>query len=46
MKSMFLSLGLAAGAWAADDTSKPPPTGFVTTPGSGYMLVRFEPPLP
>ncbi len=26
----------------ADDTSKPPPTGFVTTPGSGYVLVRFE----
>jgi uncharacterized protein (TIGR03067 family) len=27
----------------ADDVSKPRPTQFVTTPGSGYVLVRFEP---
>ena len=26
----------------ADDKSKPRPTAFVTTPGSGYVLVRFE----
>jgi uncharacterized protein (TIGR03067 family) len=27
----------------ADDMSKPAPTQFVTTPGSGYVLLRFEP---
>jgi uncharacterized protein (TIGR03067 family) len=26
----------------ADDTSKPRPAEFSTTPGSGYVLVRFE----
>lgn len=26
-----------------DDTGKPRPAEFVTTPGSGYVLVRFEP---
>ena len=26
----------------ADDTSKPRPIKFVTAPGSGYVLVRFE----
>ena len=26
----------------ADDMSKPAPTQFVTTPGSGYVLLRFE----
>ena len=26
----------------ADDVSMPPPTRFATTPGSGYVLVRFE----
>jgi uncharacterized protein (TIGR03067 family) len=27
----------------ADDMSKPAPTQFVTAPGSGYVLLRFEP---
>ena len=27
----------------ADDMSKPAPTQFVTTSGSGYVLLRFEP---
>ena len=27
----------------ADDMTKPPPTRFITEPGSGYVLVRFEP---
>ncbi|GJD48007.1 hypothetical protein OPKNFCMD_0721 [Methylobacterium crusticola] len=27
----------------ADDQQKSPPTQFATTPGSGYVLVRFEP---
>ena len=26
----------------ADDASKPLPTRFITTPGSGYVLVRFQ----
>ena len=27
----------------ADDVHKPRPTRFTTAPGSGYVLVRFEP---
>ena len=27
----------------ANDMSKPAPTQFVTAPGSGYVLLRFEP---